>query len=337
MVTEALNASAAARRLGISTKALRLYEQRGLLTPGRTAAGYRLYGPAEIARAGEIASLRSLGLSLSQVSRVLAGDPQSVEQALAAHESVLATELQDLGTAISKVRSLRAELARGRSLAPIELGQLLRPLTRFDVCFDLPWPWGGERFELRDIRPLNYIVGPLGSGKTRLALRLSAALPGGAFLGLDRLDASGAITAAARLDADSALKLRVDRTLAWLVDEGATASEALTALLVGLEMEGPAVVVVDMVEQGLDEATQEALMAHLRQQAKADARPLFLMTRSTAILDLARVDIEESIIYCPANHSPPFCVSAIAGAPGYEAVATCLASPNVRARIAALP
>src|SRR6476661_841938 len=99
-------------------------------------------------------------------------------------------------------------------------------------------------------------------------------------------------------------------------------------------MDGPAVLVVDMVDQGLDKGTQEALIAHLRQRAKAGARPLFLLTRSTAILDLAAVGADEAIILCPANHSPPTHVAPYPGAPGYESVATCLASPEVRARTA---
>jgi hypothetical protein len=36
----------------------------------------------------------------------------------------------------------------------------------------------------------------------------------------------------------------------------------------------------------------------------------------------------------PANHSPPICVAPFPGASGYEAVATCLAAPEVRARTA---
>jgi hypothetical protein len=87
-----------------------------------------------------------------------------------------------------------------------------------------------------------------------------------------------------------------------------------------------------MVEQGLDHSTQEALIAHLRQRAKAHARPLFLLTRSSAILDLAAVGPDEAILFCPANHSAPTRVAPHPGAPGYEAVATCLASPAVRAR-----
>ena len=71
---------------------------------------------------------------------------------------------------------------------------------------------------------------------------------------------------AALLDRNPALKSRVDQTLAWLVEDGATVSEALVALLAGLETEGPTILVIDILEQGLDEATQEALIAHLRRR-----------------------------------------------------------------------
>ena len=47
---------------------------------------------------------------------------------------------------------------------------------------------------------------------------------------------------------------------------------------------------------------------------------------------LAAVRADEAIILCPANHSPPLIVSPHPGVPGYEAVATCLAPPDVRAR-----
>jgi DNA-binding transcriptional MerR regulator len=325
-----LSPSAAAQRLGVSAKALRLYERHGLITPSRTAAGWRVYGPDEMARAAEIVALRALGLSLSQVARVLGDDPQGLEPALAAHQTILEGRIRQLAGVVEKVRDLRAGLAQGKSPTARELAHLLRPPAAFSVVFDLPWPWGGERFELRNVRPLNYIIGPLGSGKTRLAKRLAEALPDAVFLGLDRLEHGGA-AARAQLNADPALKSRVDQTLAWLVEDGAAASEALVALLVGLESEGAAIVVVDMVEQGLDQAAQEALIANLRRRGPG-ARPLFLLTRSCAILDLAAVGAEEAIIFCPANHSPPISVAPYPGASGYEAVATCLASPEVRAR-----
>lgn len=234
-------------------------------------------------------ALRSLGLRLSQVARVLDADPRSADAALAAHEQTLEKEIRRLVSTLQKVRTLRTDRASGRAQS-----------SALNVAFDLPWPWAGERFELTDIRPIIYIVGPLGSGKTRFARRLAEAIPGAVFLGLER----------------------------------AQESDALSTLLGTLQAEGPTAIVVDMVEQGLDRRAQEALIAHLRERAKVDTRPLFPMTRSSSILNLAAVGADEAILLCPANHSSPIRVAPYPGAPGYEAVATCLASPEVRARSA---
>ena len=325
-----LNPAEAARRLGVSAKALRLYEQRGLIAPGRTAAGWRVYGPDDLTRVAEIAALRKLGLSLSEVARVLQGDAASLEPALAAHQAALEGRVHQLSDIIGKVRRLRADLTGGRAPVASELASLLRPDPAFSVAFDLPWPWGGERFELQDIRSLNYIVGPLGSGKTRLARRIAEVMPEAAFISLERLD-HGGDAAKALLNRDPALRSRVDQTLSWLVEDGATISDALICLIAGLEAEGPAILVIDMLEQGLERSTQEALIAFLCRRGSR-CRPLFFLTRSSSILDLDSIGNDESIILCPANHSPPTLVRPYPGSPGFEAVATCLASPDVRAR-----
>ncbi len=322
-----LNPGEAARRLGVSAKALRLYEARGLVAPLRTEAGWRAYGPEQMARAGEIAALRALGFSLAQVGRVLAGDAAGLEPALAAHQAGLEAQARGLFGTVERVRALRDSLARGVAPSAAELARLARPAPEPVVAFDLPWPWGGERFELSDMRAINYIIGPLGSGKTRLALALAEALPGGVFLRMERTGDGWA----AALASDAALAARVEAANAWLVEDGASRGDELSALLAALEAEGEGAIVVDMVEHGLDEATQEALIAHLRRRGPG-ARPLFLLTRSCAILDLAAVGPDEAILLCPANHSPPMRVAAHPGAPGYEAVAMCLAPPEVRAR-----
>ena len=314
-----LTPAEAARRLGVSTKALRLYEARGLIRPARSAAGWRAYGPAGMDRAAEVVALRALGLSLAEIARVLAGEAAGLAPALAAHQAVLEDRIQLLAETLGRLRGLRAGLAQGQAPAVGEVAALLAG-PRLSLRFDLPWPWGGEAFAMADVPPLVWIVGPLGSGKTRLAMRLAEALPGGAFLGLDRA-----------APADTA---RIAPALAWLAEDGATDTPALRALLAGLEGEGP--LVVDMVEQGLDEPTQLALAAHLRRTARP-GRPRFLMTRSSAMLELETVAPGEAILFCPANHSPPRLVtppivSHGPGAPGHEAVATCLGPPEVRAR-----
>lgn len=330
-----LNPAEAARQLGVSAKALRLYERHGLLRPPRSAAGWRAYGPAEMARAGEIAALRALGLSLAQVARVLRGEPEGLESALAMQQERLEGQIRHLAATVERLRALRAALAQGQAPSLGELARLMRPEREVRLAFALPWPWGGDRFELRALPPLTYITGPLGSGKTRLARAIADHLPGAAFIGLERAAegnaGEGGAEARARLAGEPALRTRVERSLTWLLEEGAEPSPALLALLVALESDGPTALVIDLVEQGLSPATQEALGAFLRRRGPT-APPLFLLTRSTAILDLTAAGPETAILLCPANHSPPLLVAPYPGAPGYEAVATCLAAPEVRAR-----
>ena len=324
-----LRPSDAARRLGVSIKALRLYEKAGLIAPARTSAGWRAYGPEEMARAADVIELRRIGLSVAQIKLLLGMDTVGRERALATHQAGLEGRIRDMASAVEEVRRMRAGLLReGATSAGI--AGAVAPCAATTVSFSLPWPWGGEHFDLGDISQLTYIIGPLGSGKTRFALKLAATLPGGAFLGLDRAADDGA-AAKARLASDPALQRRVEQTLERLGREGAAASPALLSLLVALEAETPAYLVIDMVEQGLDQPAQEAVIAHLKRRPSS-SRPLFLLTRSSSILNLSAVGPDEAVILCPANHSPPIRVTPCPGAPGYEAVATCLAPPHVRAR-----
>jgi hypothetical protein len=244
-------------------------------------------------------------------------------------KSLSKAKVRRIASDVEEVRRLRAGLAKGYVPGSDELARVLAPTTELHVVFELPWPWGGEHFELRDIRPLNYTIGPLGSGKTRLAKRIAEVLPAAVFVGCGRTE--GQDSASAQVDVDAALKSRVDQALAGLIDEGATLCNALVTLVVRPESEDPAFLVIDVLEHGLDKATQEAVIVYLRRRGTSRA-PIFCTTRSSAILDLEATGLNEAIILCPANHSPPTRVAPFRGAPGYEAVATCLASPEVRAR-----
>lgn len=322
-----LSPSEAANDLGVSVKTLRIYEDRGLVVPTRTAAGWRTYGPEDMALAAEIIGLRSLGFSLAQVEGVLGGVSDGLEAALAAHQAKVEGELHQIGARLERIRALRRSLASGQTLVRKDLTDLSpdRPVVRFE----LPWPWGGETFELSDVRAINYIVGPLGSGKTQLALLIANHLTDTEFLGLDRLDRIAEIRD--QLAHDAVARSNIDAALAWLVDDGAFVSDALFALVGSLYLKRTQTLVIDLIEQGLDESTQYALIAHLRARPR-EGRPLFILTRSSAILDLTALGPDETFTLCPANHSPPFRVGRLPGARGYEAVETCLGSPQVRAR-----
>jgi len=326
-----LTSSQAAAHLGVTAKALRLYEEATLLNPGRSSAGWRLYGPDDIERAATIVSLRSLGLSLAQVARALDGDASSLKAGLAAREEQLVLQSAHIEATLQKLRALSHDVNLQRELDVSALQAAIGGNAEMSVGFELPWPWAGEWFELRDFGPLNFITGPLGSGKTRFAERLAAELPNAFYVGRDRLS-RGCVDQSLRSDA--ALATRVARALDWLKEEGAELTEALRALVSDLENDQPTVLVVDMVEDGLCNATQRALMAWLR--LKRSGRAVFLMTRSSSILDVDLVRANERVIYCPANHSPPFLASLSPRGDGFEAVSTCVATPQVRTRTAGL-
>jgi MerR family transcriptional regulator, thiopeptide resistance regulator len=63
-----------ARRTGLSVRALRYYDEIGLLSPSRrTEGGHRLYTAEDIVRLQRIKSLRALGLSLREIGEYLDG------------------------------------------------------------------------------------------------------------------------------------------------------------------------------------------------------------------------------------------------------------------------
>jgi DNA-binding transcriptional MerR regulator len=76
-----------ARRLGVTTKALRVYEREGLVVPRRAESGWRLYGPAQIARLHQIIVLRDLGLSLRSI-KTLIGSQSRLRRQFRSRQSI---------------------------------------------------------------------------------------------------------------------------------------------------------------------------------------------------------------------------------------------------------
>lgn len=62
---------ALADRAGVSTRALRYYEEKGLLRPERTAGGYRIYTDEHVETVRRIRILLAAGLNTDMVREVL--------------------------------------------------------------------------------------------------------------------------------------------------------------------------------------------------------------------------------------------------------------------------
>lgn len=117
-----------ARLLGTNVSTLRYYESEGLIAPGRTPGGTRLYNEAEIARLRIGLQLTSLGIPLQTLVEILRARPGAPT---GGHSSRLV--LQALGR-------IRATITKQRD----ELSEVLRSIERgaelVSTCLDCTKP-----------------------------------------------------------------------------------------------------------------------------------------------------------------------------------------------------
>jgi MerR family copper efflux transcriptional regulator len=108
---------AAARAIGVSAKAIRIWEAKGLLPPAeRTEAGYRLFSDDDIAILRFILRARTLGLSLPEIKDILDLHRQGTapcDQVTA----LLDKHIRDIDRAIAHLRALRTNLVAARQTA----------------------------------------------------------------------------------------------------------------------------------------------------------------------------------------------------------------------------
>lgn len=99
-----------ARRVGVTTKAVRYYESRGLLGPAeRSASGYRIYRTEDEDRLRFIVAAKALGLTLGQIEEVIQAE-DSGESPCKMVTQMLSNRLVELDEEIAKLTGFRDEL-----------------------------------------------------------------------------------------------------------------------------------------------------------------------------------------------------------------------------------
>lgn len=115
-----------ARQFGVTIKALRLYEDMGLVTPVRDGNRWRTYGQSECERLHLVLLLRQLGLSLSTIATLLKDGDSDMRRLLAAQEQALLREQRRLEDALRLIQDARARVETGEPLDIEELAQIAR-------------------------------------------------------------------------------------------------------------------------------------------------------------------------------------------------------------------
>ncbi|MEV6304431.1 MerR family transcriptional regulator [Actinoplanes sp. NPDC051861] len=109
------------RMTRLSIKALRFYDEQGLLTPERVdpASGYRFYGRLQANRAEAIRILRATGMPIDEIRDILTeDDPDITGKRLAVHRERL---LERLAEQERMLRFLERLIARGGTVMPYEV------------------------------------------------------------------------------------------------------------------------------------------------------------------------------------------------------------------------
>ena len=102
-----------AEQAGVTVKAVRYYESRGLVRPQRATNGYRTYDDADVRIVREVRALLSLGLTAEQthpfVECLRAGNERA--DVCPASLSAYRDRIADIDDRISELTDLRGQLA----------------------------------------------------------------------------------------------------------------------------------------------------------------------------------------------------------------------------------
>ncbi len=109
----------AARRAGLTPKAVRLYESKGLLEPAlRTDADYRLFQEEDVEVLRFVRQARALGLNLAEIREIIDLQRDGA-QPCGRVLGIVDTRLKEVDRALRDLRALRRALQRARAAAGV--------------------------------------------------------------------------------------------------------------------------------------------------------------------------------------------------------------------------
>ena len=155
-----------ARRSRLSLKALRLYDELGVLVPSRVdqASGYRYYDVGQVDEARLVVMMRQLQLPLAAIKELLACDPVDAAERIAAHWREVESahdarrDLADyLVSRLSGKRSVMYEVATR------EMPERSLLCVKRNVDEQGQWAFGKEFIAILRERPLPKIEGRAGA------------------------------------------------------------------------------------------------------------------------------------------------------------------------------
>lgn len=115
-----------AKRTGLTSRALRFYEARGLLKPLRTYSGRRLYGRGELERIQQILALKRAGLSLAQIGKLTERGNMDLSAIIEAQLKTIGERKAELDQAKALLLTVKSRIDRGEPVDAATFCSLIR-------------------------------------------------------------------------------------------------------------------------------------------------------------------------------------------------------------------
>ena len=128
---------------GVSQRALRHYDEIGLLVPSdRTVAGYRQYSEADLLRLQRILSLRATGMGLDEIARTIDAAPGDAIEQLREQEAVLRSGIERMEGQLRMVEQTRKAREAGINLSPDEMFEVFGDHDPIEHADEARERWG---------------------------------------------------------------------------------------------------------------------------------------------------------------------------------------------------
>lgn len=113
---ESFDIAEVARRTGLTSRALRFYESRGLVQPLRSASGRRYYGAAELERIHQILALKRAGLTLAQIQRLTGNRKIDLADLVSTQLAILDNQSREINAAKRLLLSIQSRIERSEPI-----------------------------------------------------------------------------------------------------------------------------------------------------------------------------------------------------------------------------
>ena len=112
--------------VGVSVRTLHHWDEIGLVVPSaRSWAGYRLYGPDDVARIHRVLVYRETGMPLAEVARVLDDPDVDATAHLARQRDLLQARIAHLTRMLRAVDTMMEKNSMGENLTPQQQAEIL--------------------------------------------------------------------------------------------------------------------------------------------------------------------------------------------------------------------